>query len=132
MKAYFRAQAALVDAPGFWNCLTAAETLATLLLDEGRLPWIGRLRKSEARGERVFHAPLIPLRNGRARTWTTHYVCVEGGIVYDPVASRLLRLGRYSRSVFGEEIPVETFVAPADVERYLESRRSPPSRSPEA
>src|SRR6185436_9303454 len=123
-KSYFRAQAALIDARGFWNCLAAVETLAGLLIEDGRSPWIGRLRKSEARGDSVFHAPLMPLRFHGAITWTTHYVCVERGIVYDPVALRPLPLGRYSQAVFGEEIPIETFVAERDVEIYLRSKLS--------
>lgn len=123
-KSYFRSQAAVIDARGFWNCLAAVETLAGLLIEEGRSPWIGQLRKSEARGDTVFHAPLMPLRFHGAITWTTHYVCVERGIVYDPVAVRPLPLGRYSQAVFGEEIPIETFVAQGDVEKYLRSRLS--------
>jgi hypothetical protein len=120
-KSYLRAQAPLIEERGFWNCLAAVETLAALLLEEGRSPWIGRLRKSETRGDAVFHAPLMPLRFHGAITWTTHYVCVERGIVYDPAAARPLPLGRYSKSVFGEEIPIETFVAEGDVESYLKA-----------
>ena len=123
-KSYFRSQAAIIDALGFWNCLAAVEILAALLLEEGRSPWIGRLRKSEARGDAVFHAPLMPLRFHGGITWTTHYVCVERGIVYDPVALRPLPLSRYSQSVFGEEIPIETFIAEGDVEGYLKSKLS--------
>jgi hypothetical protein len=121
-KSYLRAQAALIEERSFWNCLAVVETLAAMLLEEGRSPWIGRLRKSEARGDSVFHAPLMPLRFHGAITWTTHYVCVDRGIVYDPVALRPLRLRRYSQVVFGEEIQIETFVAESDVERYLRSR----------
>ena len=121
-KFYLRDQAAVIDAGGFWNCLAAVETLARLLLEEGRSPWIGRLRKSETRGDSVFHAPLMPLRFHGTITWNTHYVCVERGIVYDPVALRPLPLRRYSQAVFGEEIPIETFVAEGDVESYLKSR----------
>lgn len=123
-KSYFRSQAAVIEARGFWNCLAAVETLAGLLLEEGRSPWIGRLRKSEARGDTVFHAPLMPLRFHGAITWTTHYVCVERGIVYDPVALRPLPLGRYSQAVFGEEIQIEAFISEDDVERYLRSKLS--------
>jgi hypothetical protein len=132
VKSYFRAQAAAVEARGFWNCLTAAETLATLLLAEGWSPWIGRLRKSETRGDTVFHAPLIPLRSRGGRAWTTHYVCVEGEIAYDPAGLRPFLLRRYTQSVFGEELPIETFVAQADVARYLESRRFAVVSSPDA
>ena len=122
-KSYFRAQAALIEERGFWNCLAAVETLAGLLLEEGKSPWIGRLRKSEARGDSVFHAPLMPLRFHGAITWTTHYVCVERRIVYDPVALRPLSQRRYSQAVFGEEIPIETFVAEGEIEKYLKTKR---------
>jgi len=121
-QSYFRAQAAVVEQRGFWNCLVAAETLARLLLEEERSPWIGRLRKSEARGDAVFHFPLMPLRFHGAVTWTTHYVCVDRDIVYDPAASRPLRLRRYSREVFGQEIPIEIFVSETDIEGYLNTR----------
>ena len=124
VNAYFRAQAALADTPGFWNCLNAAETLAQLLRAEGRSPWIGRLRRVETRGEAVFHAPLIPRCSGGGRAWTTHYVCVEGGLVYDPLAARPRPLRTFSRCVFGEEIPVETFVGTAELGEYLASRAS--------
>ncbi|HSB09102.1 MAG TPA: hypothetical protein VLM38_06295, partial [Blastocatellia bacterium] len=73
------------------------------------------------RGDNVFHAPLMPLRFHGAITWTTHYVCIERGIVYDPAALRPLPLRRYSRSVFGQEIPIETFIPQAAIERYLKS-----------
>lgn len=122
-ESYFRSQAGVIDARGFWNCLAAVETLAGLLLEEGRSPWIGRLRKSEVRDDAVFHAPLMPLRFNGAITWTTHYVCVERGIVYDPVALRPLPLLRYSRAVFGEEIQIEAFVAEGDVEKYLKTKK---------
>jgi len=123
-KSYFREQSALIEERSFWNCLAAVETLAALLLEEGRSPWIARFRKSEQRGDSVFHAPLMPLRFHGAITWTTHYVCVDRGIVYDPAALRPLPLRRYSQEVFGEEIPIETFVAEGDVERYLKSKLS--------
>ena len=48
-------------------------------------------------------------------------MCVDRGIVYDPVALRPLPLSRYSQAVFGEEIPIETFVAEGDVEKYLKA-----------
>ena len=119
VKSYFRAQVAAVQARGYWNCLNAAETLAALLLEDGGSPWIGRLRKSETRGDTVFHAPLIPLRSHGGRAWTTHYVCVERSIVYDPAGLRPYPIHRYGESVFGEELPIEPFVTQTDVEEYL-------------
>jgi hypothetical protein len=123
VKAYFRAQVAAVEAPGYWNCLTAAETLASLLLGAGRSPWIGRLRSRRMRGDAVFHAPLISRRVRGGRTWTTHYVCVERRVVYDPAGRRPWPLSRYSQSVFGEAMPLETFVAEPEIASYLAARR---------
>jgi hypothetical protein len=121
VKAYFRAQAAAVAGGGFWDCRTAAETLARLFLGDGRSPWIGRLRKSQARGDTVFHAPLIPRLVHGALAWTTHYVCVERGVVYDPAGLRPWPMRRYSQAVFGQDLPIETFVAQADIARHLEA-----------
>lgn len=122
IKTYFRSQSAVLAERRLWNCLAAAETLAALLLEEGRSPWIGRLRKTEARGDAVFHVPLMPRRFRGAVTWNTHYVCVDRDIVYDPAALRPLPLRRYSQEVFGQEIPIETFVAEVDLVSYLKSK----------
>lgn len=121
-KSYFREQVAVINSGIFWNCLAAAETLAALLLNEGRSPWIGRLRKTETRGDTMFHGPLIAVASPQLMAWTTHYVCVDRGIVYDPVGSRPMPLRRYSRSVFGEDLPIETFVARDEVEKYLAAK----------
>jgi len=121
-KSYFREQVAVINAGVFWNCLAAAETLAELLLNEGRSPWIGRLRKTEARGDTIFHGPLIKVGSPQLLAWITHYVCVDRGIVYDPVGSRPLHLRRYCRSVFGEDLPIETFVAEEEMGKYLASK----------
>ena len=108
--AYFEEQSALVRSGGYWNCLAAARELSVLFLAEGQSPWIARLRKTEARGESVFHAPLTPRVLGVAATWTTHYVCCCDDIAYDPVAGRPIQLEVYSLEVFGERIPTEVFV----------------------
>jgi len=122
IKSYFREQVAVINSGVFWNCLAAAETLAALLLREGRSPWIGRLRKTEARGDNMFHGPLIAAGSPKLLAWTTHYVCVDRDIVYDPVGSRPMLLRRYSRSVFGEDLTIETFVAQGEVEKYLAAK----------
>jgi hypothetical protein len=121
-KSCFREQVAVIDSGVFWNCLAAAETLAALLLSEGRSPWIGRLRKTEARGDTLFHGPLIAVGSSQLMAWTTHYVCVDRGIVYDPVGSRPMPLRRYSKTVFGEDVPIETFVAQEEMGKYLASK----------
>ena len=112
--AYFEEQSALVRSGGYWNCLTAARELSALLLAAGRSPWIAQLRKTESRGEQVFHAPLTPRVIGVAATWTTHYVCCCDELAYDPVAGRAIPLETYSLEVFGEQISTEVFVPDGD------------------
>src|SRR2546427_469690 len=50
VKTYFREQVAMILAGRYWNCLLSAGTIAELLLEDGRSPWIGSLRKVEVRG----------------------------------------------------------------------------------
>ena len=118
-------QSALLRAGSYWNCLTAARKLSALLLDEGRSPWIARLRKTEARGEHVFHAPLTPRVPGVAATWTTHYVCCCDAMAYDPVAGKVIRLEVYSLEVFGQQISTEVFVPAVKLSAYLAGEWSP-------
>lgn len=126
VTAYLEEQGALVRSGGYWNCLAAAGELSALLLAEGRRPWIARLRKTEAVGGRVFHAPLIARVPGVAAAWTTHYVCCCDGMAFDPVAGRPSRLEAYSSEVFGEEFPLEVFVAAGELPDYLERRHARP------
>src|SRR5438270_5013911 len=116
---YLEEQSALFRSGGYWNCLAAARKLSTLLLADGRSPWIARLRKTVAVGAEVFHAPLIPRAQGVAATWTTHYVCCCDGMAYDPVAGRVIRLETYSLELFGKEIPSELFVPADELQAYL-------------
>ena len=123
LKTYFREQVAVILTGAYWNCLLSAGTIAELLLEAGRSPWIGSLRKVEMRGPGVFHAPLIPL-TCPTRAWTTHYVCVDGGVVCDPVALRPMRLDRYSQTVFGESLTIDTYVGEDGISLYLAARSS--------
>lgn len=118
-------QSALVRSGGYWNCLNAARELSTLLLAEGRSPWIARLRKTIGLGEKVFHAPLTPRVPGVAATWTTHYVCCCDAMAYDPVAGKAIRLEVYSMEVFGEQISTEVFVPAVELPAYLAGNWSP-------
>lgn len=94
------------------DCVTHACRLAELLFAEGQSPWIGRLRDVSRTAAGVFHGPLTPrgLVGRNARTWTTHYVACVGDSVYDPLAGMPIALAEYSSSVFGREIPIETFL----------------------
>ncbi len=125
VTAYLEEQSALVRSGGYWNCLSAARKLSALLLEDGRSPWLARLRKTEIfRGE-VFHAPLTPRIPGVRATWTTHYVCCCDATAYDPVAGKPIKLEVYSLEVFGEQISLEVFVPPAHLAAYLAGNWSP-------
>ena len=91
------------------DCLEHARGIQARLISEGRDAWIGRLRKTDRRGDSTFHDPLTPLRyRGRsAPTWTTHYVCCADGKAYDPLFGVPVALEMYPMAVFGEEIAIE-------------------------
>jgi hypothetical protein len=125
VKACLEEEGALVRSGGYWNCLSAARKLSALLLEEGRCPWIARLRKTESLRGEVFHAPLTPRVEGVAATWTTHYLCCCDATAYDPVAGRPLQLKVYTLEVFGQHIPLEVFVPPARLAAYLAGNWSP-------
>lgn len=98
------------------DCVAHACALAELLAGEGRRPWIGRLRDTIETEKGVYYQPLIPSRfaGRQAPTWNTHYVCCEGGDVYDPIAGAPLPAERYAEAVFGRALPVvEHFSADA-------------------
>jgi hypothetical protein len=102
------------------DCLAHACRLAELLLDEGRSPWIGRIREVIDRGGHVFHGPLIP-RRFPTLTWNTHYVCCCDGEVYEPLAGTAVPSDGYARSVFGRDIEIEIHLD-ADATRGLVDR----------
>lgn len=92
-----------------FDCVVHACAIARLLFDEGRQPWIGRLRDVSETAQGAFYAPLIPRRftGQAARTWNTHYVCCAGGEVYDPIAGAPLPIDRYAEAVFGRPLAVQ-------------------------
>jgi hypothetical protein len=91
-----------------FDCVTHACALAQRLFDDGRRPWIGRVRDVVETPAGPVHGPLIPQRftGEAARTWNTHYVCCAGGDVYDPIAGIPLPVERYAEVVFGRPLPV--------------------------
>jgi len=101
------------------DCVTHACRLAELLLDEGRSPWIGRIREVIHRGDTVFHGPLIPKRFP-ALTWNTHYVYCCDGEVYDPLANAALPSDEYARTVFGRHIEIEMHLDAAATRRLVD------------
>jgi hypothetical protein len=122
------------------DCVKHACALARLLFDEGKAPWIGRLRETIDLGDSIFHAPLTPVRSmGKSRpTWTTHYVCCAGNEVYDPMASEPIAIDDYARIIFGRALPVTEHFSPKMTAELLardqlaQSFRRSPTSSPES
>ena len=105
--AFFTEQVEVLRRGDYWDCRKSAAQLAELLRAAGRFPWIGRLRWRETSGDSVFHGPLTARVGERSMTWTTHYVCVDGDVVYDPVAGEPLPVATYSRRVFDADVELE-------------------------
>jgi hypothetical protein len=105
---YLQQASAAIEERYSGDCLQQAKKILAIFVAEGREAWIGRLRKTEKRGDTTMHWPLIPLRfRGRsAPTWTTHYVCCSGELAYDPLVGHPIPLSEFSRAVFGEEIEI--------------------------
>jgi hypothetical protein len=101
------------------NCLTVARDIARLLIDVGKQPSIASIHKEEERMEGRFHYPVMPKKYGGRVTWTRHYVCCCGGMVYDPMLEEPVEIGHYSQATFGEDFPVEIFVSEEEMEEYL-------------
>ena len=101
------------------NCLTIARDIARLLLESGSRPFIVSLSKVESRGGDRFHYPLMPKKYGGRVTWTKHYVCCCGELAYDPMLEQPVLLDQYCQLVFGQDFPLEKFVAEEAMEEYL-------------
>ncbi|HYH09812.1 MAG TPA: hypothetical protein VEK11_22375 [Thermoanaerobaculia bacterium] len=96
------------------DCVAHAIRIAERLLEEGRAPWIGRVR--DVQGQ--WHGPLIP-RRFEGVTWTTHYVACAGREVYDPIAGEPLDVDAYAVPVFGKPLIVETHVGVEETAQLL-------------
>jgi hypothetical protein len=91
------------------NCLKIANELKALLVAQGRVASLLRLRKRTILDGQLMAGPLIPLRYvGRgAPTWTTHYACCSDGLVYDPLLAAPVPVDNYSLRAFGERLAPE-------------------------
>jgi hypothetical protein len=96
------------------DCVAHAIRIAGLLLDEGRAPWIGRVRHVEG----LFHHPLIP-RRFVGITWTSHYVACTGRMVYDPLVAEPLDVDVHAQSVFGKPLEVAVHVSVEETAELL-------------
>ena len=101
------------------NCLKIARDIAGLLIAGKSQPFIACLHKEEDRVEGRFHYPLMPKKYKGRVTWTKHYVCCCDGMVYDPMLEEPVRIEQYSMAVFGEDFPLEIYVAEEAVEEYV-------------
>jgi hypothetical protein len=93
------------------NCLVIAREIAGFLIEDGKQPFIACLHKEEDRAGNRFHYPLTPKKYQGRITWTKHYVCCCDGRVYDPMFEEPIELEQYSRVAFGEELPIERYIA---------------------
>ena len=96
------------------DCVAHAMRVAELLLEEGRAPWIGRVR--DVQGQ--WHGPLIP-RRFEGTTWTTHYVACTGREVFDPIAGEARDVDAYALEVFGKPLTVELHVSVEETAQRL-------------
>jgi hypothetical protein len=92
------------------DCLTVANELRALLVAQGRVASLLRLRKRSLLDGQLMAGPLTPLRYaGRnAPTWTTHYACYCEGWVYDALFVGPVPIGDYSLQAFGERLTAES------------------------
>ena len=93
------------------DCVTHAAALAALLLEEGRAPWIARLRDVQPRGSSELWAPLTPIRF-QTSTWNTHYVCCADDEAYDPLVGAPIAIADYAVAVFGRDIALVEHFSP--------------------
>jgi len=111
--AYLRETSEAMSETYLDDCVTHACRIASLLLEEGAPPWIGRIRETTGN----VHHPLTPLRflGRRGPTWTTHYICCNGADAYDPIVGEPISVDEYALRVFGRPIPVMKVVEESDV-----------------
>lgn len=104
------------------DCVAHAVQLAELLSAGGATPWIGRIRELVVEGELTISRPLIPLRfSGPGKPqWSTHYVCCNDGLAYDPLVGEPIRIEELAMRVFGRTLEVTEAVSSSKVKALLE------------
>ena len=104
------------------DCVAHAVRLAELLCAGGATPWIGRIRDFVVQGEHAISRPLIPLRfSGIGKPqWSTHYVCCNDGLAYDPLVGEPVRIEELAMRVFGRTLDVTEAVSSSKVKALLE------------
>lgn len=92
------------------DCLTVANELKALLVAQGRVASLLRLRKRSLLDGQLWAGPLTPRRYaGRgAPTWTTHYACYCEGWVYDALFFDPVPIVDYALRAFGERLAAES------------------------
>lgn len=103
------------------DCVAHAVQLAKLLSTDGAEPWIGRIRDLVITVEHTISHPLIPIRFagiGRPQ-WSTHYVCCESQLAYDPLVGEPIAIDELALRVFGRTLPIEEVVPASKVKALL-------------
>ena len=123
VSAYLRETSASMTTRYPEDCVAHAVRLAELLSAEGAEPWIGRIRELVVEGERTISRPLIPLRfSGIGKPqWSTHYVCCNDGLAYDPLVGEPVNVDELALRVFGRTLEVTEAVSPSKVQALLDA-----------
>ncbi|HYC61921.1 MAG TPA: hypothetical protein VEK79_20390 [Thermoanaerobaculia bacterium] len=112
------------------DCVAHAVRLAELLSAEDAAPranplranpWIGRIRDLAVTDEHTISRPLIPVRfSGIGKPqWSTHYVCCNDRLAYDPLIGEPVSIDELALRVFGRTLEVTEAVSPSKVKVLL-------------
>ena len=119
---YLRETSALMDNRYPGDCVDHAIRIAERLRADGGSPWIGRIRDLVVAGELTISHPLIPVRfSGIGKPqWSTHYICCEDRLAYDPLIGEPVPVDELAMRVFGRALEVVEVVPASDVKALLE------------
>lgn len=114
------------------DCVAHAMRVAECLIADGASPWIGRIRDLVVQGGQTISRPLIPLRfSGIGKPqWSSHYVCCNDGLAYDPLIGEPVPIDELAARIFGathlvtEAVPssmVATLLQEGTLRAYINS-----------
>ena len=92
------------------SCTMVAVGIAEILLDENKLSSIIIFSKKKGTLK-----PLV--LNGI--TWGAHVVCLFDGYVYDPLFEEPIKLHKYSKKLFGEEVSFRVAVNETNIKEFV-------------
>lgn len=92
------------------NCGEIAADIAILLTNAGEKPYLLSINASTemVNGVKKYGEVMAKVYKEKGRSWGSHIVCVNEGVVYDPILETPLPLEEYLSTVFVG--PVETYI----------------------